>query len=763
VSADEFQPLIERASAELQTGRPDAAERIYRDVLARDANHAVALHFLGLCLVQTGRTGEGLAFLARSIELLPGKAKPRHNYAVSLLQAGNLDAAERELLEAIRLEPENAATHHYLGMVRQRLGRLDEAVAAYQAALERLPDDPSVASNLGYCLLEQGKTEAALEWLRRSIAREPRNAIAHNNLGTALNAAGDARGAVSSFRKAVEVDPGYAVAWYNLALALRATGEYDGALAALRNAVRHGPGFAPAWQTLADELAHTDFAAWDPRAAEDVAQILRNPAVDAGALAHAAARLLALDPDFGPVFEGIASGSAPSGEWSDERRLRALAHPMLLALIEDALVPDPEFERFLRSLRRRALAAWSAGVLGDTVTGVRLLCALAQQCFLNEYVWSESEDEAAGVERIIARADATLAPVELALVAAYRPIARIAGIARPGASDEAFERLWRRQVEEPAEEARLRVEVPVLAPIEDATSRAVQAQYEDNPYPRWHRLPQTLAATYPIARAVRALFPHLDPAHLRVPDAPEILIAGCGTGFQAAVTASRNPAARILAIDLSRTSLAYAMRRCRELGLANVRFAQSDILGLESVLERFDWIECSGVLHHLRDPIAGWRVLTALLKPRAVMKIGLYSEIARRGVVAARELIARDGRGADLGSIRKARQSILDQPADSAARAAMLSADFWSASGARDLMMHVEEHRFTTSQLAAAIGALGLEFLGFELDDPEAVRAYRASYPRDPAAVSLENWGRFEAENPRTFARMYQFWVRKPE
>lgn len=758
----QLQSLIERASAELQAGRADGAERIYREILAREPEHAVALHFLGLCLAQTGRVAEGCAYLARSIALLPGKAKPRHNYGVVLLEAGDLDAAERALLEAIALEPQNAATHHYLGMVRQRLCRLGEAAAAYHAALERAPDDPAVTSNLGFCLLEQGDVEGAQAWLRRAIAREPRNAVAHNNLGSALSAAGDAAGAIASFRRAVELTPSYALAWYNLALALRRQGDYDDAFGALRSAVEHGADFAPAWQGLADALAHAQFDAWDPRAAEDFTRILRHPAVDAGVLAPTAAALLVLDPAFGPAFRGLVAGSAPAGEWSDAARVRALAPPLLLALIEDAVVPEPDFELFLRALRRRALESWGAGTLVSAPPAAELLCALAQQCFLNEYVWPEGADEAAAVERLAARASGGLSAVEVALLAAYRPVAACQGLRTPLDAGPAFARLWRRQVEEPAAEARLQQEIPVVGAIEDAISRAVQAQYERNPYPRWHRLPRTQSAAYPLGRALRALFPHVDSHRLRVPEAPRILAAGCGSGFQVAVTASRNPAGRVLAVDLSRTSLAYAMRRCRELGLTNVRFAQADILGLGSLGERFDWIECAGVLHHMRDPLAGWRVLCGLLEPGGVMKIGLYSEIARRGVVAARELIAQAGLAPDLAGIRAARQLILAQPPGSAVREALLAADFWTASGTRDLVMHVEEHRYTTAALAAMIDALGLEFLGFELDAPETLGQYRSEYPGDPGGRSLANWGAFEARHPHAFARMYQFWVRKP-
>jgi SAM-dependent methyltransferase len=166
-----------------------------------------------------------------------------------------------------------------------------------------------------------------------------------------------------------------------------------------------------------------------------------------------------------------------------------------------------------------------------------------------------------------------------------------------------------------------------------------------------------------------------------VPDAPEMLIAGCGTGFQAAVAAARNPRARILAVDLSASSLAYAQRRCHELGLANVEFAQADLLRLGTMERRFHVVECVGVLHHLREPLAGWRVLRGLLTPGGVMKVGLYSDAARRGVVTARELAGRHGLGTDVASVREIRRLVLAEPASSAARALIDSVEFHSASG----------------------------------------------------------------------------------
>jgi len=225
------------------------------------------------------------------------------------------------------------------------------------------------------------------------------------------------------------------------------------------------------------------------------------------------------------------------------------------------------------------------------------------------------------------------------------------------------------------------------------------------------------------------------------------------------MSAVQNPGSRILAIDLSRVSLAYAARRARESGLANIEFAQGDILELGGLAERFDVIQCSGVLHHLHEPMAGWRVLTGLLAPGGKMKVALYSEIARRSVAAARRLIADRGFGADPKGMRAARAAILALPGDDPARPVAGSIDFYSLSGCRDLLFHAQEHHTTLAGIAEMLGDLRLEFLGFEFEYVATRLQYLREFPLDPAATSLANWAEFEKRHPDTFSAMYQFWV----
>ena len=78
----------------------------------------------------------------------------------------------------------------------------------------------------------------------------------------------------------------------------------------------------------------------------------------------------------------------------------------------------------------------------------------------------------------------------------------------------------------------------------------------------------------------------------------------------------------------------------------------------------------------------------------------------------------------------------------------------------RDLLFHVQEHVLNLPQIARFLLDNGLQFLGFKLS-PYVLQRYRRQFPEDSAMVDLDLWDRFEADNPRTFIGMYQFWIQK--
>jgi SAM-dependent methyltransferase len=315
------------------------------------------------------------------------------------------------------------------------------------------------------------------------------------------------------------------------------------------------------------------------------------------------------------------------------------------------------------------------------------------------------------------------------------------------------------QISEPQEEFRLRTTIPSLTAITDEISRKVHAQYEEMPYPRWVK---AAPVGRPVALAwyLRNQFPT---APIKAPaqtDRLDLLIAGCGTGQHTLETARRFAGAAVLAIDLSRTSLAYAKRKTQELGIGNIEFAQADILELGSLARRFDLVEASGVLHHLKDPQHGWRILLSLLRPKGFMHVALYSACARESVRKTRSFIADRGYRPEPVSMRQFRQEILSLADENPLKEVASYSDFYSMSECRDLLFHANERHFTLSEIKSFLAENNLQFIGF---DGDVVHEFRMRYPSPEPLLELDRWHEFETANPKSFVNMYQFWLQKSE
>ena len=130
-----------------------------------------------------------------------------------------------------------------------------------------------------------------------------------------------------------------------------------------------------------------------------------------------------------------------------------------------------------------------------------------------------------------------------------------------------------------------------------------------------------------------------DPSHAhRVlwPDRPhradvDILIAGCGTN-QAAEIAYNNPAAKVVAIDVSKPSLDHEKFLKDKYALKNLELNLLPIEEVPSLNQKFDLVMSTGVLHHMDNPKAGMKALADVMRPDAVAAIMLYARYGRAGV-----------------------------------------------------------------------------------------------------------------------------------
>lgn len=124
----------------------------------------------------------------------------------------------------------------------------------------------------------------------------------------------------------------------------------------------------------------------------------------------------------------------------------------------------------------------------------------------------------------------------------------------------------------------------------------------------------------------------------------DILVAGCGT-WQSAKFAICHPAARVTGIDVSTTSLEHTETLKQKHNLTNLETRQLAIESAGDLDQRFDFIVCTGVLHHLVDPDAGLRALRSVLKPDGAMYLMVYAPYGRTGVYMIQEYCRRLGIG----------------------------------------------------------------------------------------------------------------------
>ena len=166
-----------------------------------------------------------------------------------------------------------------------------------------------------------------------------------------------------------------------------------------------------------------------------------------------------------------------------------------------------------------------------------------------------------------------------------------------------------------------------------------------------------------------------------------------------------------------------------------------------------------GVLHHMKNPIEGIKILLNLLKPHGFMKLGLYSEIARQDIIKAREFIKKNKFKNTIEDIRSCRQKIINEKKDKILQKICNRRDFYSTSSVKDLTFHVQEHCFTLPQISKILLDSNLEFLGFTGNLIK--NKYSKLYPSDKKNISFIKWNKFEISFPETFMGMYNFWVRK--
>jgi Flp pilus assembly protein TadD/SAM-dependent methyltransferase len=708
-----------------QAKKYDDAEKLAASLTEKFPTHAFPWKVLGATLKQMGKLNESLVALQKSAELDPLDVEAHHNLGVMLQELGRLKEAEVSYRQAITLKPNLDGAHNNLGNTLKELGRLKEAEVSLRQAITLKPNLAEAHNNLGNTLKKLGRLDEAEVSYRQAITLKPDYAEAHNNLGVMLKELGRLKEACSAYIQAINLNPNLTDVYENLGIAIKN--------------LRFNSSNVKLYPLLIRLLSTGNFVRPSDLAPSILSLIKHDPLI----------KNLLLEENFATSIKEINSII------SSLDKLKLLHHLMRLCPL-----PNLQFEKFFVTMRSLLLTNLDNFKASSEL--IYFLSTLSLHCFTNEYVYFEKDEETELVEGLETEIMQTIAKSEqpeakkILCLASYRPLHQYNWCQKLEALDN-LEEVKSRLIEEPYAERAIVAEIPMLGEISDDVSCKVRAQYEENPYPRWVKTGIPTKAKS-ISEICADLNLDLHSKSITNVIAPAILIAGCGTGQHSIETASHFSGCQVTAVDLSLASLAYAKRKTAELGITNLKYLQADILKLNNLEQEFDIIESVGVLHHMDEPMAGWRVLTDLLKPGGLIRIGLYSELARHHIVEVRKEITLLRVRASESEIREFRRSLTESNDGNHHQLTNWN-DFFSLSMLRDLIFHVQEHRFTLPQIKNCLDELGLKFCGFENKD--IISIFRKLHGEEVDIYDLALWHQYEESNPRAFTGMYQFWCQK--
>ena len=635
-------------------------------------------------------------------------------------------------------------------------GNISEAAKYYQLFINQGYKDHKVFSNYGVILRSLGKLKEAELLYRKAIDLKPNEAEAHSNLGNLLRDIGNLQEAELSTRKAIELNPDFAEAHLNLGSILRDLGKLQESFDSYLGVIEINPTFPNIYSLITEFLRDSDPSQLNKSKLKYIINILLEkndvPHKELFNAFHFLYRneitliLEKLDSDFSNIE-------------------LLINNKVIINALKKIIFFDLQLEELLTKVRRNIcnLIAHKREHMNQSESGLEFIVALGEQCFLNEYIYSLTEEENSSLNTIINRCKAEeLNETNIAILSCYFPLSKLTDqipfLKYFDLYNQSFKGLIILQILEPLKEIELSKKIKKLGSIKDNISQKVKSQYEKNPYPRWRYGDNSESQKISIVQEINNEIKPNSISYNNGDSQLKVLVAGCGTGNQILHTQSYKDA-QVTAIDLSLSSLAYAQRKINELGIDNVELIQMDILEVNLLEKKFDIILCSGVLHHMDDPTKGLKILLSILNNNGFLKLGLYSELARQHIVEARNYIASKNLQANEDSIRDFRQRVISGELSNLNSLTKFD-DFFSLSEFRDLCFHAQEHRFTIHQLQETLKSNNLKFLGFLLAQP-IKSLYKKYFPEDNKQINLQNWAKFEEKNPNTFKAMYQFWVSK--
>jgi predicted O-linked N-acetylglucosamine transferase (SPINDLY family) len=231
-----------------RAGKLAEAEMAFQQTLALQANHADALHMLGIICYQTNRAKAAVDYLKQALDISPRNMDYLNNYGLVLSADNQLEAALKSFQQVILQQPKDLDVQLSLANTLLALNRFEEAAGYYRRVLRILPKKAGVREALCHCLSTLGNlAQAAGNYSQaeacfaEALIFNTQDAALYYNLANALRELGKPTEAAKNYQLAMQLDPNDADTYNNLGNVQRELGQLDLAIASYHKALEINP------------------------------------------------------------------------------------------------------------------------------------------------------------------------------------------------------------------------------------------------------------------------------------------------------------------------------------------------------------------------------------------------------------------------------------------------------------------------------------------------------------------------------------------
>ncbi len=256
------------------------------------------------------------------------------------------------------------------------------------------------------------------------------------------------------------------------------------------------------------------------------------------------------------------------------------------------------------------------------------------------------------------------------------------------------------------------------------TESAVKRQYEELPYPPRNPADETQRLLRTVGDDLAEMSHFCFRGKQEFQPGFRCLVAGAGTGDSVIFLADqlRDRSAEVVYLDISEASRDIAQQRAQVRGLSNIRWITASLLDIPRLgLGKFDYINCSGVLHHLPEPKEGLSSLVSVLRDEGALFLMLYARYGRRGVYDMQDIfrtLLPDALPAQE-KINAVRALLANLPPTNHFRRnrerweSEIGTAGYGDAGLYDLLLHSQDRAYDIDAIYDLLGAAGLHLIGF--------------------------------------------------